>query len=190
MEGMNLNSNLNEVNGYLESTKLLIDGVIEQNAVKKFVLTGSASSVVGPNPEQGKDHVYSDVTAFVDESIVNKPNDRAKLLAEKYCWGKVTKYQNANPNHTLTMSAILPYFMVGPPLYHDLILTNSSCKQIQSILKNELPIYPNVSLPTVDVRDVASAHIMAALSANFASRNDRFFLSARSLWFKDMISTL
>jgi len=92
MEGMNLNSNLNEVNGYVESTKCLIDGVIEQNAVKKFVLTGSASSVVGPNPEQGKDYVYSDVTAFADESLVNKPNDRAKLLAEKYCWGKVTKY--------------------------------------------------------------------------------------------------
>ena len=29
MEGMNLNSNLNEVNGYVESTKCLIDGVIE-----------------------------------------------------------------------------------------------------------------------------------------------------------------
>ena len=88
------------------------------------------------------------------------------------------------------MSAILPYFMVGPPLYQDLISSNSSCKQIQTILRNELPIYPNVSLPTVDVRDVASAHIMAALSANFASRNDRFFLSARSLWFKDIIAAL
>ena len=88
------------------------------------------------------------------------------------------------------MSAILPYFMVGPPLYEDLISTNSSCKQIQTILKNELPIYPNVSLPTVDVRDVASAHILAALSAKFASRNDRFFLAACSLWFKDIISTL
>jgi len=31
---------------------------------------------------------------------------------------------------------------------------------------------------------------MAALSANFATRNDRFFLSARSLWFKDIISAL
>lgn len=51
-------------------------------------------------------------------------------------------------------------------------------------------MFPNVSLPTVDVRDVAAAHIEAALSPKFQNRNDRFILSARSLWYKDIIAHL
>ena len=55
-------------------------------------MTGSASSVVGPKIEEEKDYVYSDVTKFADEEEITKPNDRAKLLAEKACWGKITAY--------------------------------------------------------------------------------------------------
>lgn len=47
-----------------------------------------------------------------------------------------------------------------------------------------------MSLPTVDVRDVAQAHIQACFSASVASRNHRLLLSSRSLWFKEMLKTL
>ena len=55
-------------------------------------MTGSASSLVGPNPEEAEGYIYDDVTKFVDEDKVSKPNDKAKLIAEKYCWGRVTAY--------------------------------------------------------------------------------------------------
>ena len=42
----------------------------------------------------------------------------------------------------------------------------------------------------VDVRDVAQAHVNAALSPALQSRNDRFLLSADTLWFKEIIETM
>lgn len=50
--------------------------------VQKFVLTGSASSIIGPYPEN-QPHVYQDVSKWADIEDVTKPNDKAKLLAEK-----------------------------------------------------------------------------------------------------------
>jgi len=58
------------------------------------------------------------------------------------------------------------------------------------ILTNKQKGLPNVSIPMVDVRDVAYAHIQALFSQTLENRNDRFLLSAESLWVKDIIQIL
>lgn len=48
-------------------------------------------------------------------------------------------------------------------------------------------VYPNISLPTVDVRDVAEAHVNAILSPTLKNRNNRIMLSAETLWYKEIV---
>ena len=43
-------------------------------------------------------------------------------------------------------------------------------------------------MPAVDVRDVAEAHIFAAL--DLKGRNDRFLIAKESVWYKDIIQIL
>ena len=101
--------------------------------------TGSASSVIGLHPVQEKGFIYRDSYSWVDVKTINKPNEKAKYLAEKVCWNAIKK-QDHNPSQTstskTTLITLLPYFMLGPPLYHNLIETNSSCSAMNSILTN------------------------------------------------------
>lgn len=88
-------------------------------------------------------------------------------MTERNIWGLVSERQNQEKLNT-KLTTILPYFIVGPPLCPSSAYplgpgTNSSCDAISQILYNKMPVYPNVSLPMVDVRDVARAHISAAL---------------------------
>jgi hypothetical protein len=55
----------------------------------------------------------------------------------------------------MKLCSILPYFIIGPPLYKDVIQTNPSLQFLDVILKNKQKGLPNVSIPMVDVRDVA-----------------------------------
>ena len=89
-----------------------------------------------------------------------------------------------------SLVSFLPYFMVGPPLYQDLIQTNSSCAAINSILTNSQYGLPEVQLPVSDVRDVAYAHLQAVTLDSFANSNARFLVSSESLWFSDILKLL
>ena len=67
---------------------------------------------------------------------------------------------------------------------------NSSCKAIKEVIDGTVETYPNIWLPTVDVRDVAQAHITAALEPKFATRNDRFMMSDKSLSYEEIIHSI
>mmetsp|Transcript_34738 Transcript_34738/g.53355 ORF Transcript_34738/g.53355 Transcript_34738/m.53355 type:complete len:145 (+) Transcript_34738:596-1030(+) len=88
------------------------------------------------------------------------------------------------------MTALLPYFFVGRPLYPGAAQSNSSCKAIAQIVNNEMQVYPNVCLPATAVEDVAQAHIVSCLAPKMQGRNDRFLLSAQSVWYREIIDAL
>lgn len=94
------------------------------------MFTGSASSVVGPRPSKSRDFLYSDITRWADYKQVTKPNEHVKLMSERYLTNKISKLQKENPGSGLSFTSILPYFMVGPPLYPDVVRTNASCQAI------------------------------------------------------------
>jgi hypothetical protein len=62
---------------------------------------------------------------FDQNKNIQKPNEKAKLVAERVLWENVSKYQNKK-NGEMKLCTILPYFIVGPPLYKDVIQTNPS----------------------------------------------------------------
>ena len=51
------------------------------------------------------------------------------------------------------------------------------------MLDGSLPGLPSLSLPTVDVRDVAEAHLQAVLKPDAAG--NRFILVEETVWFTD-----
>ena len=59
----------------------------------------------------------------------------------------------------------------------------TSGKVIKSFIEGVYPGMPKVSLPVVDVRDVAFAHLQAIKVEEAA--NKRFLLAAGTFWFKD-----
>jgi hypothetical protein len=62
---------------------------------------------------------------FDQNKNIQKPNEKAKLVAERVLWENVSKYQNKK-NGEMKLCTILPYFIVGPPLYKDVIQSNPS----------------------------------------------------------------
>jgi len=57
--------------------------------VKKIVMTGAATSVIGDTPLL--EGIHRESNEWANEKEVHRPNERAKLLAERICWDEVLK---------------------------------------------------------------------------------------------------
>jgi hypothetical protein len=62
---------------------------------------------------------------------MTRPNERAKIFAEKACWNEILMSQVGGCKTQI--NALLPYFISGPPLYES---ANSSCSAVSSILES------------------------------------------------------
>lgn len=65
------------------------------------------------------------------------------------------KQAQEKPSHVVEIITIHPTFVIGPTLIAE---NNSSVTGILKVMKREIPGVPNMTMPTVDVRDVAEAH--------------------------------
>jgi nucleoside-diphosphate-sugar epimerase len=85
---------------------------------------------------------------------------KSKILAERAAWDFI-KEQGG----TTELTTILPVAVLGPVLGKDVSVANHI---VQRSLNGEMPGYPNMYIPIVDVRDVAAAHL-AAMTAPTAA---------------------
>lgn len=76
-------------NKYQNATKLLAKSACREN-VRKVVMTGAATSVIGDKPRP--DGTYNDSNEWATIKEVIRPNERAKILAEKACWDEILKH--------------------------------------------------------------------------------------------------
>jgi len=116
--------------------------------IKRIVLTSSIATLPLVAPGD----------AAVDESRWNEdlrvPYFRAKTLAERRAWELAAELG-------LDLVTVLPGPFAGPGFARP----TPSVDLIQSIMMGNLsPVAPPISYPYVDVRDVASAHVMALMS--------------------------
>ena len=170
---------------YRNATKLLAKGACREN-VRKIVMTGAATSIIGNKPT--KEGTYFDSNAWADVKEVTRPNEKAKFLAEKACWDEVLLNLSQNGDSGTRLTTILPYFISGPPIYREAY--NSSCQAIQEIINNTQYGFPEVMLPITDVRDVSQAHILSITDPLVTGFNGRYMMSTQSLWFSEIIQTL
>jgi nucleoside-diphosphate-sugar epimerase len=129
--------------------------------VKRVVLTSSSVAIFyGSGLPVG--HVYSE-DDFTDETRPDlTPYIKSKTMAEKAAWN-FTKSTSGAPELTV----INPAFVQGPALDDDL---STSHELYRLMARGLYPAVPRIRFPVVDVRDVAAAHVEAAIRPDAAGK--------------------
>ncbi len=132
--------------------------------VTRVVLTSAFHAVGWGHPHD--DHVFTEA----DWTVVDGPGVDAygtsKTLAEQAAWEFV------QAEGSLELVTILPVAVMGPVMGHNVSGANHI---VARMLHGDLPGFPDIHLPIVDVRDVAAAHILAMTTPGAAGQ--RFLTS-------------
>jgi nucleoside-diphosphate-sugar epimerase len=133
--------------------------------VARVVLTSAFHAVGWGHPHD--DRVFTEA----DWTVVGSPEVDAygasKTLAERAAWEFVRS--EGGSTELVTM---LPVAVMGPALGQDVSGSNMLVKRI---LDGDIPGFPDLYFPVVDVRDVAAAHILAMTEKRAAG--ERFLIA-------------
>lgn len=132
--------------------------------VARVVLTSSFAAIgygharlEQPLDESHWSRLEADTTAYV----------KSKTLAERAAWDFI-----AAEGGGMALTTMLPVAVMGPVMGTGI---SGSNHLLQRLLEGAMPGLPNLFIPVVDVRDVASAHLLAMTAPEAAGR--RFLLS-------------
>ncbi len=133
--------------------------------VRRVVLTSAFHAVSWGHPHD--DHVFTEE----DWTVLGGPGvdayAKAKTLAERAAWDFA-----ATQGGTMELVSLLPVAVMGPVMGSSVSGANHI---IQSMLNGQIPRFPDLYIPIVDVRDVAAAHIRAMEKPDAAGQ--RFLIS-------------
>ena len=144
-------------------------------AVQRVSITSSMASICSMDAVDKPD--------VFDESHWSDTNwqgmsayEKSKTLAERAAWDFVA----AQPeNERIELTVINPTFIIGPTLIPG---DFSSGKIISMFMNDNMPGgCPRIKMGTVDVRDVAKAHVNAIKSNE--AQGKRFILANTNYWF-------
>jgi dihydroflavonol-4-reductase len=149
----------------------------QKHNLKKVVLTSSVAAIFETTV----------LKQYYDESDWSDPNKKtinhyakSKTLAEMAAWDFIKEEDNP-----FELAVINPALVIGPSLSGDL---GESNKAIEMVVTGRMPVSVPLQFGYVDVRDVATAHILAM--QNPESNGKRFALSEKDLWYKDVAKLL
>ncbi len=145
---------------------LRVLGAARDAGVRRVVLTSAFHAVGWGHPHD--DHVFTEADWTVLDGPGSDAYARSKTLAERAAWDFVDA-GGAGPE----LVTILPVAVLGPVLGGDVSGANHL---VETMLAGELPGFPDVWIPVVDVRDVAAAHVLAVGVP--AAAGQRFLLSS------------
>jgi dihydroflavonol-4-reductase len=129
--------------------------------VERVVLTSSLSAIVYGN-DRSRRFTEVDWSNLAGERI--GAYDKSKTIAERAAWdfmGTVTG------SSSMELAVINPGLVLGPLLSSD---WGTSGEMVKRILEHKVPAIPNINFSTVDVRDVASAHLSAMVRPEAAGQ--------------------
>jgi nucleoside-diphosphate-sugar epimerase len=136
-------------------------------SVKRVVLTSSFAAVGYGHPPEMKlfnEESWTDIS----KPIVT-PYEKSKTIAERAAWD----YVQSTEGKGLELSVVNPVGIYGPVLSEDF---STSILLVQRLLNGDLPGCPDLQFGIVDVRDVASLHLLAM--TNPAAAGERFLAIA------------
>ncbi|TFH26984.1 MAG: aldehyde reductase [Myxococcales bacterium] len=147
--------------------------------VERVVLTSSVAAVAFGH--RGRD---GEVLTEKDWSVIERctPYPKSKTLAERAAW-EFVKSQSAGRRFELAV--INPGFILGPVLDS---AVGSSGTVIRRLMIRDLPACPAIGFAVVDVRDVASAHILAMTKPEAAG--NRYICAGDHYWMQDLAREL
>ena len=166
----------------VEGTLSVLRACAESGTVKRVVLVSSIAAVSsGLNGESGK--VYTEDDWSVEENCF--PYELSKYKAERAAWDFVEKLEDSKKFEFIT---VCPSAVIGPVLTAATTSNTTISACITDVLANKLPGIADVSMPLVDVRDVADA-ICSAMEKPGIS-NKRFILANETLHFNQIAETI
>ncbi|KAJ1549179.1 hypothetical protein HK405_008496, partial [Cladochytrium tenue] len=148
--------------------------------VKRIVVTSSVAAVAYGHAE--KTATY-DETAWSEVPNMVKANAyrKSKTLAERAAWDFIESEGGG-----MEMAVINPVGIFGPFWGNEI---NSSIEVIRMMVSGSIPAYPKIYAGLVDVRDVASLHLLAMTHAK--AKNERFIaVAGNSLKLSEMAAIL
>ena len=150
----------------------------KKHNVKKVILTSSFAAI---------HETLNDRQESFDEEDWSNPNKpgisfyaKSKTRAELAAWEFM---EMENPDFSLTV--INPVLVMGPSLSKDVGTSNSLVK---NMINGSVPGTPKIHIGIVDVRDVASAHILAMESSG--ANGERIIVSEKELWVHEVAAIL
>ena len=160
----------------VEGTLNVLKACAEAGTVKRVVLTSSIAAVSNNlNGDTGR--TYTEEDWSIEERC--GPYEKSKLRAEKAAWEFVNKLDDEKK---FELVVINPAVVFGPYAFPGDSYTVNIV--IRDILSGKYPALPHVNLPSVDVRDVARAHLAAMEKPEAAGK--RFILYNKSIWVRDV----
>ncbi|ANH66934.1 aldehyde reductase [Mitsuaria sp. 7] len=133
--------------------------------VKRVVLTSAFHAMSWGWPHG--DHTFTED----DWTVLDGPGvdayGRSKTLAERAAWDFI-----GTQGRGMELVTMLPVAVMGPVMGRNI---SGSNHLVQRLLEGGMPGLPNLFIPVVDVRDVATAHLLAMTAPEAAGQ--RFLLS-------------
>jgi dihydroflavonol-4-reductase len=149
----------------------------QRAGVTRVVLTSSCAAIYKdsskPPMQRSKRENWTD-----PEGPATSAYEASKTLAERAAWDFVAEHPE------MTLTTINPGAVFGVPMDEHY---GTSLAYAERILKGTDPAYPNMSMPVVDVRDVARMHV-SALQHDTAGQ--RFPANAEALTMVEMARVL
>jgi nucleoside-diphosphate-sugar epimerase len=133
--------------------------------VKRLVLTSAFHAVSWGRPHDGRIFTENDWTQLDGPGV--DAYGKSKTLAERAAWDFIAAEGGA-----IELTTMLPVAVMGPVMGNEISGANHI---VQRMLNGDMPAFPNLFIPIIDVRDVASAHVLAMTSPGAAG--ERLLLS-------------
>lgn len=136
-----------------EGTLRVLRAAKHSTTCKRVVVTSSAAAIAyGNEPSNGKYYDEKDWTNVKSAGV--SAYIKSKTLAEQAGW----EYVREGEGKSLELVVVNPVGVFGPPIRPQ--DESTSCEIVKSMIKGGVPMVPKVSLGIVDVRDVASLHLL------------------------------
>lgn len=162
----------------VEGTQRVLRAAHDEN-IKRVVIVSSVAAVsAGHN---GEDRTFDENDWSVIEKNIGA-YAKSKTLAERKAWSFINSTENTNK---MEMVAINPPLILGPLPNKDLA---TSAEMISTLMLGQVPGVARMKVGVVDVRDVASALILAMTTPEAAG--NRFICPAGTVWLKEMADIL
>lgn len=147
--------------------------------IKRVVIVSSVAAVsAGRN---GENRTFNENDWSIIENNIGAYS-KSKTLAERAAWDFINSAENTNK---MEMVAINPPLILGPVLNKDF---PTSAELIRTFMLGQVPGVARLKMGIVDVRDIASALILAMTIPEAAG--SRFLCPAATLWVKEIVDIL
>ncbi len=148
--------------------------------VQRVVMTSSIAAITNGHGHDAS-YVYSEKD-WTNLDFPLPPYPKSKTIAERAAWDHMA---SLGPESALELVVINPGMVYGPILEPDY---GTSGEIVRKLMRRDMPGLPKLGFGSVDVRDVATAHIKAMLTP--AAAGQRFCCIAEHAWLNDIARIL